>query len=359
MELFGFCNMWYQKTKNGKYQFIERYKIGGRYKTTSIVMPARTPKYKAKAQSILNERISGFKAYGKEMSDLTLNSLYEAYIAWEKANLKEQTARNNKRKLRKVIEALGKDTLVAEITPALYKKVMDEPATTYNERLTRFKAMMRWAYSEEYIRDISFIDRIKPKKDTPTRIKVQDKFLEREELQALVANAVPHWSHLIEFLALTGLRIGEAIDLKVEDVDLKNRTISVNSTFSTELGRSSSVKTETSEREIYIQDELMDVIKKIDIGKKYFFEVDGERIHYDAFRIYLNRLSEKVIGRKVSPHITRHTHTSLLAEAGIPLDQISRRLGHSDSRVTKQVYLHITERAKQTENKRLDLVHLL
>ena len=45
----------------------------------------------------------------------------------------------------------------------------------------------------------------------------------------------------------------------------------------------------------------------------------------------------------IHPHIFRHTHASLLAEAGIDLVQIMKRLGHADDTTTRQIYLHITK----------------
>ena len=39
----------------------------------------------------------------------------------------------------------------------------------------------------------------------------------------------------------------------------------------------------------------------------------------------------------------RHTMTSLFAEAGVPLDTIARRLGHHDSKLTRDIYLHCTK----------------
>jgi integrase len=49
----------------------------------------------------------------------------------------------------------------------------------------------------------------------------------------------------------------------------------------------------------------------------------------------------------LTPHSLRHTHTSLLAEAGTSLEQIMERLGHTDDKTTKQVYLHMTKTMKK------------
>ena len=49
----------------------------------------------------------------------------------------------------------------------------------------------------------------------------------------------------------------------------------------------------------------------------------------------------------LTPHSLRHTHTSLLAEAGVSLEQIMDRLGHTDDQITKNVYLHVTQEMKK------------
>lgn len=50
---------------------------------------------------------------------------------------------------------------------------------------------------------------------------------------------------------------------------------------------------------------------------------------------------------KLTPHSLRHTHTSLLAEAGVGLEKIMDRLGHSDDDTTRNVYLHMTKGMKK------------
>ncbi|WP_233549518.1 site-specific integrase [Lysinibacillus yapensis] len=53
------------------------------------------------------------------------------------------------------------------------------------------------------------------------------------------------------------------------------------------------------------------------------------------------------LNTELTPHSLRHTHTSLLAEAGVALEQIMDRLGHSDDQITKNVYLHVTKEMKK------------
>ncbi|MGI6003763.1 MAG: tyrosine-type recombinase/integrase [Lachnospiraceae bacterium] len=61
----------------------------------------------------------------------------------------------------------------------------------------------------------------------------------------------------------------------------------------------------------------------------------------------------------MTPHALRHTHTAMLAEAGVPLEMISRRVGYADSKVTKEVYYHVTERMKNCARNRIRSVKIL
>ncbi|MBB6454869.1 integrase [Salirhabdus euzebyi] len=53
------------------------------------------------------------------------------------------------------------------------------------------------------------------------------------------------------------------------------------------------------------------------------------------------------LNKELTPHSLRHTHTSLLAEAVVSLEQIMDRLGHTDDQITKSVYLHVTQEMKK------------
>lgn len=53
------------------------------------------------------------------------------------------------------------------------------------------------------------------------------------------------------------------------------------------------------------------------------------------------------LNQELTPHSLRHTHTSLLAEAGVSLEQIMDRLGHSDDQITKNMDLHVTHEMKK------------
>lgn len=50
---------------------------------------------------------------------------------------------------------------------------------------------------------------------------------------------------------------------------------------------------------------------------------------------------------KITTHGFRHTHCSLLVEAGANIKEVQDRLGHSDIQTTMNIYAHVSKRAKE------------
>lgn len=360
--------MWIVKTKQGKYKYVERYLTPEhQQKYVSITLEGNRRQDKRYAEDFLRGRVRDILAEARESSTLTLKTLSERYYEFQQREFKPQTAEGTRHKVKTIVSLLGEDTLVSELTaPYVRNKLWAERASTYNERLKHYKAMLRFAYREELVDDISHIDRLQRRKDDPVRVKVQDKYLERDELKLLLDKMTEtHWRLLTEFLALSGLRVGEAIALRKTDVDILDKKIHVTRTYSKVLDKiTDSAKTDMSVRDVHIQPELMDCVMRIrefmkHFSSPYFFGWDESYISYDAYNKYMRENTERILGRRLTAHSLRHTHVALLAEAGVPLDAISRRLGHADSSITRDVYFHVTSKLQETENEYLDTVKLL
>jgi integrase len=187
------------------------------------------------------------------------------------------------------------------------------------------------------------------------------KYLEANELRTLLDGMkVEKWKLLTEFLVLSGLRIGEVIALQQTDVNLTTLQITVDKTYSLiTRGVSPSAKTEAGNRVISIQDELLDCIHRINgifpKRRKLFFP----DLVYEAYAKYLRENTKALVGKKLSPHALRHTSVALFAAAGVDLSVIARRLGHADSRITRDVYMHVTQRLMERDALQLQKVRVL
>ena len=201
------------------------------------------------------------------------------------------------------------------------------------------------------------------------------KYLEKEELALFLSTAKNdglEMDYLIfTVLAYTGIRVGELVALKWKDVDFTNHTISITKTYynpnnNTVKYQLVPPKTKKSRRKIVVDKDVIQslknhkefqvkVIKHLGDGyynKEFVFAKMARQHGYPiVIKTVQNRMARllKIAGLnpELTPHSLRHTHTSLLAEAGVSFEQIMDRLGHSDDQITKDVYLHVTQEMKK------------
>ena len=357
--------MWIEKTPSGKFKACERYTdpMTGKEKKVSVTLKKNTASSRKLAMQTLANKIAEKVAPAASHKDLTVSELISLYLDDQKKTTKDSTYRRSVFSCKNVKRFLGGDTLVEKLTSGYIRKSIlstGKKPNTMNEYLKRTKLVLRWGYKNDYVENISYLDKIERFKDSTAREKIRDKYLESNELKAVIdAMTLQKWKDMTLFLALTGMRIGEALALTTNDVDIVNREIHINKTYDTNNKVTTTPKTIDSFRDIYIQDELLPLVRRIRQSALAYrlanksdllFQDSNGRYDYNAFRKHFRVYTMKVLDRKCTPHILRHTHTSLMAEQGIPLDVISRRLGHSDSRITKEIYFHVTKNLKKKDD---------
>ncbi|CDX02173.1 Integrase [Desulfitobacterium hafniense] len=203
------------------------------------------------------------------------------------------------------------------------------------------------------------------------------KYMEKEELALFLSSIQDHGMDARDYpifltLAYSGMRVGELCALKWSDIDFDAQTISITKTYynPTNSIRDYTLlppKTKKSRRIIDVESSVLDELDKLkkiqtEIRMRYrntyhdkefvFAQLDatyaGYPIYVPAVRVKMLRIL-KIIGLNtgLTPHSLRHTHTSLLAEAGVSLEQIMDRLGHTSDNTTRNIYLHITKPKKK------------
>ncbi len=71
--------------------------------------------------------------------------------------------------------------------------------------------------------------------------------------------------------------------------------------------------------------------------------------------LYLKHKSKEAgIDRKITTHFFRHTHISKLAEQGVPLHVIQKRVGHTKAETTREIYLHVTKKMQEDMEKQIN-----
>ena len=160
----------------------------------------------------------------------------------------------------------------------------------------------------------------------------------------------------IEVLYWTGMREGELLALSPADIDLDNKTISINRTYQRIEGKDvfTSPKTRKSKRNIPIPDFLCQELSDY-IQSRYMLDAD-ERL-FPVTKSYLSH--EMIRGckntgvKKIRIHDIRHSHASLLINQGCDALMLADRLGHEKVSTTLNTYSHLFPHKQQ------ELVHSL
>jgi integrase len=202
------------------------------------------------------------------------------------------------------------------------------------------------------------------------------KYLEKEDL-ALFLKVAKYQGLDRDFvifttLAYTGIRAGELCALKWTDIDFEEQTISITKTYYNPTNNIKEYKllppkTKSAKRIIEVDDFVLNELEKwkteqkkikMRFRNKYhdknfvFAQTDEENPGYPTYiKLIENRMRRILklakLNTNLTPHSLRHTHTSLLAEAGVGLQEIMDRLGHKDDSTTKDVYWHVTKPKKK------------
>lgn len=200
--------------------------------------------------------------------------------------------------------------------------------------------------------------------------KTKLKYFEKEELQDFLEccqkDKFPITYPLFRVLAFTGIRKGEALALTWDDVDFFNKTLEINKTITRNSDNkfiSTPPKTNTSIRKISLDDETLNILKAWKTQQKRYLLAYGQHIktknqiifssknnnYIDITRpnIILSRICKEHNFNDITIHGFRHTHCSLLFEAGLSVKEVQERLGHSDIHTTMNIYTHVTKKQKE------------
>ncbi|TDX84824.1 site-specific tyrosine recombinase XerD [Epilithonimonas xixisoli] len=145
---------------------------------------------------------------------------------------------------------------------------------------------------------------------------------------------------ILEVLYGCGLRVSELVDLKISNINFKEKFIVVEGKG--EKMRLVPLASSTAE---YLQDYIKNVRSKIKINKKHedivFLNTRGTNMSRVIVFIIIKELTQKAgINKNISPHTFRHSFATHLLQNGADLRFIQEMLGHS-SITTTQVYTHL------------------
>lgn len=173
---------------------------------------------------------------------------------------------------------------------------------------------------------------------------------------------------LFRLLAFSGCRIGEILALTWDDIDFKTNELTISKTVarSNNYYISETPKTKKSNRVIFLDGKTIKQLKLWKLEqRKFMFKLGFSKVNYvitneennftinqtiaDRYNIYRERAGLPYIGL----HGFRHTHASMLYEAGADHKEVQERLGHANIKTTMDTYIHITNSKKEETTQKL------
>lgn len=366
--------MWIEELPNGKFKYSERYidPYTEKSRKVSITLNSKSNQAKKQANIELQEKIDK-KIEEKNQIKITLGELLDAWWNQHKVSIRQSSQVNYEKLLKYIRKNINTAAVVRNTDTRFYQDFINELPQSY-EYKKKFRSVLKmaldYAVDMEMIK-INPINRAKVPKPALTKEtyeRVEDKYLEEEEINKLLnvyysTFQSVHHGRLAEFMYLTGLRAGEAISLTIDDYDPNSKTIKVIGTLDYSDGyknaKKEMPKTLASYREIDLSNRAIEIIDELILENKLKFKgktsylfvgKTGKPIQINAFNNSLKAMNDKLgkdaIKKKMSSHIFRHSHISLLAELNIPVKAIMERVGHADMETTMKIYTHVTKKTK-------------
>ena len=204
---------------------------------------------------------------------------------------------------------------------------------------------------------------INPKRKTkPDKTREVYKVSEVEKIKEIVDKKMDARSLGCFIIAKTGIRVGEAAALKVEDIDFEKKAIHIHRTeiqYKDQESRQyincvqDMPKTGESNRWVAVDDKTLPYLRelvKLSFDSEYLISEDGVRIKSKGLRNKLRRICWEAGIAYRPPHKLRKTVASMLDKNGVSSEMIKSQMGHTSFKTTEQFYLYdmseIEERQK-------------
>lgn len=149
---------------------------------------------------------------------------------------------------------------------------------------------------------------------------------------------------MVLLMLRTGMRIGELLNLRVTEVNLRERKVEIYEAEKSRVGRV-----------VYLSDDVRTALKgwfkERDSDKKLVFYAQGRsRMSYNNARLRFRKyLAQAALAHKgYSLHCLRHTCASELLNAGMRLECLQQLLGHSTIEMTRR-YARLTDKRREQE----------
>lgn len=348
-------------------------------KTTTFAPPCGMTQ--KKADKLAQEEYIYFRNRCKGLytlkESMRFSDLTEEYLRLYAPNrLKPVTAYNYEKHIQYHFMDYFGNKKLKDITPAVISHFFASHQTENNGEIKRLssgnakklycilQSLFTFAVSQGYIRETPCRNVILPQKTTEETLKRN--YLTAEELPEFLGifHDYSSFHTIILVLLFTGMRSGECLGLKWNDIDFENRKIYIHHTLTDVGGKHflTTPKTNTSIRYQYMSDNLTELLKRHQLEQKKLQLSCGsaflhpEMVFTSSTGNYKDRSSLNASFKRalkgtrfefMTLHKLRHTNATLLLNNGIDLKIVSEHLGHSDITVTADTYTAVLDHSRR------------
>lgn len=368
------------KTGKGKQRFMFRLYVGKDDKTGESIRIKKTGflTEQEALESLLALKLQVIKGEYKPVrsKNMQFKDLYAMWLKNYKNTVKESTYVTTVRYFNDhILKQLG-NVFLDKLTVLKCQQAVNE---WFIEAPRTYKRFLRYASNVlNYGIDIEVIEKnpmskvIRPK--TPKNINSFHDFYSKDELKKFLECAKSYnFKYFVFFrlLAFSGMRKGECLALKWSDINFKNNTINITKSVTTGLNNRlyiSDGKTISSIRLIDMDTQTMKYLKEwrtiqqrqmlqlgynfLDKNNLIFANTNNGITSVSKPDQWNRAICNTYNLRRIKIHGFRHTHASLLFEAGRTIKEVSERLGHADTATTLNIYTHVTKDKKEETAKK-------
>ncbi len=161
----------------------------------------------------------------------------------------------------------------------------------------------------------------------------RDRFLTEDEMERLLKNTYDHTFQIVCFALNTGMRLGEILKLKWDQVDMDKKIIHVLFTKN------------NRDRDIPMNDFLFNIVEELSDENTYLFHNPDTGRHVTTIKKSFKSALKRAEIKEFRFHDLRHTFSSYLAMGGIEENTRAELLGHSKGTMTSS-YTHASWKRK-------------
>lgn len=263
----------------------------------------------------------------KELKPITFHEFAKEFLEWARVNHKASSRTRELSNMRTLEVAFDNKNIheltVWDIEKWKQRRKGEVKPATVNRELATLKSMLSKAIEWGKLKELP-TKKVKPLKGVMKRLR----YLMPDELQTLISNCSDHLRPIIILLAHSGMRKGEALNLRWDQVDFEKGIITL-------------TDTKNDQRRYVPMDETVKSTLK-EMKKKSDYVFNGKKPGRPLVWIELsfhNALEKSGI-EDFKIHDLRHTFASNLIMAGIDLVTVKELLGHKTIEMTLR-YAHL------------------